>query len=148
MGGQGVQAVRSDDEWWAEADHGGVVEERVGWGGLLLSVPDGLDGATRGRLRSRLRDAVGAGVRRIVLDLGSTEDVDALTLAALVSARVGMGDGGRVALVAASRHAQLMVSASGADAAVPVFTHRDDAIDYVTGRTGEPRFTRSSLVLR
>src|SRR3954454_11519811 len=151
MGDQQADAaagVGSDDQWWARADHGGIVDERVGWGGLLLSVRDGLDLRTRGRLRRHLRDAVGAGVQRIVVDGGRLGDVDALTLAALVSARVGMGPSGRVAIVAVAPHAQLVIGAAGVAGGMAVFSDRDAAIAYVTGRDAEPRFARSSLILR
>jgi anti-anti-sigma factor len=107
-------------------------EEPLEGGGLVLMPWGELDMAAAPALRGRIAEAVDAGVTRLVVGLCLVSFMDSVALAALLSARRGMGDGVRMAVVVPSgSYTRLLFDAAGHPRSLELFETYDEAVRYV-----------------
>jgi anti-anti-sigma factor len=100
--------------------------------GVVLTVAGELDIATAPLLRERLTAAIGAGVRRLVLDLRPVSFMDSVAVAAILHARRDLGQVGRMAVVtAAESYPRLVFEIAGLPACLDLFETTDAAIAHV-----------------
>lgn len=101
------------------------------WPGALIVAQGELDVQSVDELRARLNEALDAGSKRIVVDLAEVSFIDSLSLSALVGARRKLGDGGRLAVVAAHEYVLLILQATGLEQVLDVFETREAAAAFV-----------------
>ena len=106
-----------------------VVTEPMGANGVVVAVTGELDMLTVPALREELDSVIEGGVRRIVLDLSDVSFIDSVSLAAIVTARRRLGEGGRVGVVVEEGSYALMIfEIGGLDSVVELFLKREHAV--------------------
>lgn len=110
-----------------------VFEEEVTPWGAAITAAGELDLGAVPELRKRLGDALGRGVRRLLLDLDEVTFIDSISLAAIVAARRRMGDAGRMAVVTRHPYVLLILEAGGLDSVIDVYPTRFEAEAALSG---------------
>ena len=108
----------------------GVQREPMGERGALIAVAGELDMLTVPELRAQLTEVIDSGAERVVLDLTDVSFIDSVSLAAIVTARRRLGDGGRLGVVIEEgSYAMLIFEIGGLDSIVELFPTRDRAVE-------------------
>ncbi len=106
-----------------------VATEPMGAAGAIVAVRGELDMLTVPALREELTAVIEGGARRIVLDLSEVSFIDSVSLAAIVTARRRLGEGGRIGVVIEEgSYAMLIFEIGGLDSIVELFHTRGDAV--------------------
>ena len=106
-----------------------VTTEPMGDRGALVAVCGELDMLTVPRLREELDAVIDRGANRLVLDLTDVTFIDSLSLAAIVTVRRKLGEGGRVGVVIEEgSYAMLIFEIGGLDSIVELFHSRERAV--------------------
>ncbi len=106
-----------------------VDTEPMGGAGAIVAVTGELDMLTVPALREELTSVIDGGARRIVLDLSAVSFIDSVSLAAIVTARRRLGEGGRVGVVIEEgSYAMLIFEIGGLDSIVELFPTRERAV--------------------
>lgn len=106
-----------------------VATEPLGDRGAIVTVRGELDMLTVPRMREELTAVIEGGIRRVVLDLTEVSFIDSVSLAAIVTTRRRLGDGGRVAVVIEEgSYAMLIFEIGGLDSIVELFHTRESAV--------------------
>ena len=106
-----------------------VATEPMGDRGALVAVCGELDMLTVPRLREELDAVIDRGANRLVLDLTDVTFIDSLSLAAIVTVRRKLGEGGRVGVVIEEgSYAMLIFEIGGLDSIVELFHSRERAV--------------------
>lgn len=109
-----------------------VGTEPVDWEGTLAVSRGEMDIAAVPALRKLLDDVIGAGTRRLVIDLTEVDFVDSVALATLVGAQRRIGDDGRMAIVATHPYVMLVFEATGLHHVISIVDSREAAVARVT----------------
>ena len=111
-----------------------LTEETFDPSGLVITVGGELDIATAPALRARLDAAIGAGTRRLVIDLSAISFLDSVALATIVHAKQRLPEDGRMALaVDPSSYVMLVFESGGLPQVLDLVETRDQAIYLVSG---------------
>ena len=106
-----------------------VTTEPMGADGAIVAVTGELDMLTVPKLRDELNAVIERGVHRIVLDLTGVSFIDSVSLAAIVTVRRRLGEGGRVGVVIEEgSYAMLIFEIGGLDSVVELFPTRERAV--------------------
>jgi anti-sigma B factor antagonist len=106
-----------------------VTTEPMGQDGAIVAVTGELDMLTVPALRNELDSVVEGGIRRIVIDLSAVSFIDSVSLAAIVTTRRRLGEGGRVGVVIEEgSYAMLIFEIGGLDSVVELFPTRERAV--------------------
>jgi anti-sigma B factor antagonist len=109
-----------------------LTEEKLRPAGVVLTATGELDMATTPQLRARLRELIEAGARRLVIDLTPVEFMDSVALAAILTARRDLAEGGRLAVVIApDSYPRLVFEIAGMPEFLNVFELRAAAVQHV-----------------
>lgn len=103
-----------------------ITEEHKPWGRVICARGE-LDITAVPELRTHVAQAVEAGTRRLLLDLGAVTFIDSVSLAAIVAAERKMGPEGRLVIATDHEYVLLILEAGGLDDVVEVFANRDEA---------------------
>ena len=106
-----------------------VTTEPMGPEGAVVAVTGELDMLTVPALREELNAVIEGGIRRVVLDLTDVSFIDSVSLAAIVTTRRRLGEGGRVGVVIEEgSYAMLIFEIGGLDSVVELFPTRERAV--------------------
>jgi anti-sigma B factor antagonist len=95
----------------------------------VITVHGELDMLTVPELRTALAEAIEGGAKRLLLDLTDVSFIDSVSLAAIVNARRGLGESGRVGVVIEEgSYAMLIFEIGGLDSVVELFHTRERAV--------------------
>jgi anti-sigma B factor antagonist len=109
-----------------------LTEEKLRPAGVVLTASGELDMATTPQLRTRLRELIEAGARRLVIDLTPVAFMDSVALAAILTARRDLADVGRLAVVIAPEsYPRLVFEIAGLPEFLNVFETREAAVAHV-----------------
>jgi len=100
---------------------------------ILITVQGELDLASAPNLKWTLRDALGAGARRIVLDLAPVTFIDSTALGVLVGVRRSLAAGSHLALAGADTDVLNIFELTGLDSTFDMFPTLDEALAWVRG---------------
>ena len=104
-------------------------EETLEPSGLVLTVAGELDIATVPQVRNRLRLALSAGERRIVIDLRPLFFLDSIAVAALLQVARQLGEDGRLAVVVApDSYIRMVFEIAGLPQCLDVVETREEAV--------------------
>ena len=118
----------------AEPPAFGIQREALGERGGIITITGELDMLTGPALRSAMTEEIEAGAQRLVLDLSQVSFIDSVSLAAIVTARRGMREGGRVAVVIErDSYTMLIFEIGGLDSIVELYHSRTDAVAQLGG---------------
>ncbi len=110
-----------------------IVEQRPDERTTVISIAGELDLATAPQLKWRLVDALEAGLRAIVVDLGDVTFMDSTALGVLVGVRRSLDVGARLGIVCTHPGVLNIFQVAGLDAAFDIFATRDEALAHVRG---------------
>jgi anti-sigma B factor antagonist len=109
-----------------------LTEEKLRPAGVVLTASGELDMATTPQLRTRLRELIEAGARRLVIDLTPVDFMDSVALAAILTARRDLAEVGQLAVVIAPEsYPRLVFEIAGLPEFLNVFETRAAAIQHV-----------------
>jgi len=110
-----------------------LTEETFDPSGLVVTVRGELDIGTAPALRERLSAAIGAGTRRLVIDLSAISFLDSVALATIVHAKQRLPEDGRMALaVDPSSYVMLVFESGGLPQVLDLVETREQAVFLVS----------------
>ena len=102
---------------------------------VVLEADGELDMATAPQLRERMRAAVAAGARDVVLDLTTVTFMDSVAMAAILHVRRDLGPGGRLAVVVPrDSYPYLVLEIAGLPTCLDLFDTREEAVAHLAVR--------------
>jgi anti-sigma B factor antagonist len=99
----------------------------------VVAVEGELDLSSAPSLKWALVDLLDAGRTQLVVDLSLTTFMDSTALGVLIGVNRGLDVGARLAIVCTHPNVLKIFEFSGLDAALPIFSSRDEALAYARG---------------
>jgi len=115
----------------------GINERKLDQVSVLISVQGELDLATAPRLKWPLVDAIDAGARVLIVDLGGVTFMDSTALGVLIGVRRTLKLGSRLAIVCTDPEVLKIFEISGLDAVFQIFPTFDEAHSYASQGTAQ-----------
>ncbi len=131
--GAGVTATADGGGEQAASVSYSIAQRELAPGTSLVTVEGELDLASAPSLKWALTDAISAGARRIVVDLGPVTFIDSTALGVLVGVHRHLSPGTRMALAGANAEVLNIFEMTGLDATFEMFATVEHALAAVGG---------------